>query len=63
VIGLFYNERIHMDDMAADYGWELDDLFQEASTPEELEAEERSQLQMIRDNEIGEMYASQFAFD
>ena len=52
-----------MEDMAADYGWELDDLFQEASTPEELEAEERSQLQMIRDEEIGEMYASQFAFD
>jgi hypothetical protein len=52
-----------MEDMAADYGWELDDLFQEGSTPEELEAEERSQLQMIRDEEIGEMYSSQFAFD
>lgn len=52
-----------MEDMAADYGWELDDLFQDAPTPEELEAEERSQRQMIRDEEIGEMYASQFAFD
>jgi hypothetical protein len=51
-----------MEDMAADYGWSLDD-FDDALTPEELEAEERSQRQMIRDEEIGEMYANQFAFD
>lgn len=52
-----------MEDMAQDYGWSMDDFFEEALTPEELEAEERSQLQMIRDEEIGEMYTSQFAFD
>ena len=52
-----------MEDMAADYGWELDDFSQEPLTPEELQAEERSQLQMIRDEELGEMYASQYAFD
>jgi hypothetical protein len=63
VIAYSYNERIRMEDMAADYGWELDDFSQEAPTPEELEAEERSQRQIIRDEEIGEMYASQFAFD
>jgi hypothetical protein len=51
-----------MEDMAADYGWSLDD-FDDAPTPEELEAEERSQRQMIRDEEIGEMYANQYAFD
>ena len=51
-----------MEDMAADYGWSLDD-FDDAPTPEELEAEERSQRQMIRDEEIGEMYAAQWAFD
>jgi hypothetical protein len=52
-----------MEDMAAEYGWSLDDFSEEAPTPEELAAEERSQLQMIRDEEMGEMYASQFAFD
>lgn len=49
--------------MAQDYGWSMDDFSEEVLTPEELAAEERSQLQMIRDEEIGEMYANQFAFD
>ena len=52
-----------MEDMAQDYGWSMDDFSEEALTPEELAAEERSQLQMIRDEEIGEMYANQFAVD
>jgi hypothetical protein len=52
-----------MEDMAQDYGWSMDDFFEEALTPEELAAEERSQLQMIRDEQIGEMYSAQFAFD
>jgi hypothetical protein len=52
-----------MEDMAQDYGWSMDDFSEEALTPEELAAEERSQRQMIRDEEIGEMYANQFAFD
>jgi hypothetical protein len=51
-----------MEDMAQYYGWSQDDL-DDAPTPEELEAEERSQRQMIRDEEIGEMYAAQWAFD
>jgi len=63
MLDLSHNERIRMEDMAADYGWSMDDFFEEAPTPEELEAEERSQRQMIRDEEIGEMYNSQFAFD
>ena len=53
-----------MDDMAADYGWELDDFFEEeALTPEELAEERRQEARQARENEIGEMYASQFAFD
>jgi len=52
-----------MEDMAKDYGWSMDDFSEEAPTPEELAAEERSQRQMIRDEEIGEMYAAQWAFD
>jgi hypothetical protein len=49
-----------MEDMAADYGWSMDDFFEEDSTPEKLAAEERSQRQMIRDEKIGQMYAVQF---
>ena len=55
-----------MEDMAQDFGWSLDDdlLWEpEAPTAEELAAEERSQRQMIIDSEIGEMYASRYAFD
>ena len=52
-----------MEDMAQDYGWSMHDFSEEALTPEELAAEERSQRQMIRDEEIGEMYAAQWAFD
>lgn len=44
-----------MEDMAQDFGWSLDDFFEEAPTPEELAVEERSQLQMIRDEEAGEL--------
>ena len=52
-----------MEDMAQEYGWSMHDDFFEEATPEELEAEERSQRQMIRDEEIGEMYSAQYAFD
>ena len=49
-----------MEDMAADYGWELDDFFEEEesepTTPEQAR-------QLAHEEAIGEMYASQFAFD
>lgn len=66
MLGLSHNERTRMEDMAQDFGWSLDDdlLWEpEAPTAEELAAEERSQRQMILDSEIGEMYASRYAFD
>lgn len=50
--------------MEDDYGWELDDFFEEeALTPEEEARERRSQEQMSREEMVGEMYASQWAFD
>ncbi len=52
-----------MEDMAQDYGWSMDDFWEDAPTPEELEAEERSQRQLIQDEAIGELYASSYAFD
>jgi len=53
-----------MEDMAQDFGWSLDDFWEEEPlTPEEAAAEERSQRQMIHDEAIGEMYASRYAFD
>ena len=52
-----------MEDMAADYGWSMDDFFEEALTPEEEEAERRSQRQMAEDAFIGEMYNAKYCFD
>lgn len=50
--------------MEDDYGWSLDDFFEEeALTPEEEAAERRSMERLAHEESIGEMYASQFAFD
>ena len=50
--------------MAMDFGWSLDDFWEEEPlTQEELDAERRSMEQAAREDMIGEMYASQFAFD
>jgi hypothetical protein len=37
--------------------------FEEALTPEQLAEERRQEARQAREDEIGEMYASQFAFD
>ena len=55
-----------MEDMAADFGWDLFDEEEGFSTPltsEEVEAERRSQEQEARDSMMGEMYAAQHSFD
>lgn len=53
-----------MEDMAADFGWSLDDFWEEEPlTPEEEAAQRRSDERQAREEMIGEMYASQFAFD
>ena len=50
-----------MEDMAVDFGWSLDDFWEEEPlTQEELDAERRSQEQEARDSMIGEMYAAQW---
>ena len=38
------------------------DLEEEALTPEQLAEERRQEARQAREDEIGEMYASQFAF-
>jgi hypothetical protein len=53
-----------MEDMAQDFGWSMDDFWEEEElTPEELEAERRSLAQQARDEMIGEMYNARFCFD
>jgi hypothetical protein len=54
-----------MEDMAQDFGWSLDDDFfeEEILTPEEEAAQRRSDERLAREEAIGELYASQFAFD
>jgi hypothetical protein len=54
-----------MEDMAADYGWELDDFFEEEEvlTPEEQAAQARAEARLAHEEALGEMYASQYAFD
>jgi hypothetical protein len=54
-----------MEDMAADLGWDLDDDFweEEILTPEEQAAQARAEARIAHEEAIGEMYASQFAFD
>ena len=53
-----------MEDMAEDFGWSLDDFWEEEPlTPEEEAAQRRSDERQAREEMIGEMYASQFAFD
>ena len=53
-----------MEDMAQDFGWDLDDFWEEEPlTPEEQLASDRAQAQIAHEEAIGEMYASQFAFD
>lgn len=54
-----------MEDMAQDFGWDLDDDFweEEILTPEEQAASDRAQARLAHEEAIGELYASQFAFD
>ena len=54
-----------MEDMAEDFGWDLDDDFweEEILTPEEQAASDRAQARLAHEEAIGELYASQFAFD
>ena len=55
-----------MDDMAEDFGWSLDDFWddeEEVLTPEEAAAQRRAEARLAREEEIGEMYASRYAFD
>jgi KaiC/GvpD/RAD55 family RecA-like ATPase len=53
-----------MEDMAEDFGWDLDDFWEEeVLTPEEQLASDRAQAQVAHEEMLGEMYASQFAFD
>lgn len=50
--------------MAMDFGWSMDDFFEEeALTPEE-EARERAYLeQAAREEMVGEAYAARYSFD
>ena len=54
-----------MEDMAQDFGWSMDDFFEEEEvlTPEEQAAHARAQARLAHEEAIGEMYASQWAFD
>lgn len=54
-----------MEDMAQDLGWDLDDDFweEEILTPEQQAASDRAQALIAYEEAMGEMYASQFAFD
>jgi hypothetical protein len=53
-----------MEDMAQDFGWDLDDFWEEEIlTPEEQAASDRAQARIAHEEMIGEMYASQWAFD
>jgi hypothetical protein len=46
------------------YGWSMDDFFEEEPlTPEQQAREDRSFERQAREEEIGEMYASMYAFD
>ena len=46
------------------YGWSMDDFFEEEPlTPEQQACEDRSFERQAREEEIGEMYASRYAFD
>ena len=51
-------------DMAADLGWSMDDFWEEEPlTPEEQLASDRAQARIREEEAIGELYASQYAFD
>lgn len=53
-----------MEDMAEDFGWSLDDFWEEEPlTPEEEAAERRSLEQQAREEMLGEMYNARFCFD
>lgn len=54
-----------MEDMAEDYGWSLDDFWEEEEvlTPEEKAARARAEYRLIQEEAMGELYASQWAFD
>lgn len=65
MLNLFYKRKGKiMEDMAQDFGWSLDDFWDdEPLTPEELEAEARAEAAHAREAAVGELYASQFGFD
>jgi hypothetical protein len=49
-----------------DFGWEIDDndfFFEEILTPEEQAASDLAQARIRHQEAIGEIYASQYAFD
>lgn len=51
-------------DMAEDLGWSLDDFWEEEIlSPEEQAESDRAQERLAREEAIGEMYASLYAFD
>jgi hypothetical protein len=53
-----------MEDMAQDFGWSMDDFWEEEPlTPEEQLASDRAQARIAHEEMIGEIYASQWAFD
>lgn len=53
-----------MEDMSQDFGWDLEDDWEdEILTPEEQVASDRAQALLAYEQAMGEMYASQYAFD
>ena len=53
-----------MEDMAQDFGWSLDDFWEEEPlTPEEQLASDRAQARVCEEEALGELYASRYAFD
>lgn len=50
--------------MEEEFGWSLDDFWEEEPlTPEEDEARRRAEARLAREEEIGELHASRYAFD
>lgn len=45
------------------YGWSLEEEWDEPLTPEEQLAQDRAEARAMREEAIGEMYASRYAFD
>ena len=69
MISLSYTKGAIMENIETGY-WTPEDIEEffsdfeeEALTPEQLAEERRQDARQAREDEIGEMYASQFAFD